>query len=100
MHMPVLNEHGIYFVESPERNLEQPPYGWWQGPLKIETSSDGKERVFTRSGRPVRGIERSNGKRSGRLSHGAARGLLLGDPGDASGALGKKDFKQLLRVMQ
>jgi hypothetical protein len=100
MHMPVLNEHGIYFVESPERNLVQPLYGWSQGHLKIETNPDGKEQVFTRSGRPVRGIERSNGKRSGRLSHGAARGLILGDPGDAAATLEKKDFKQLLRAMQ
>jgi len=100
MHMPELNEQGIYFVESPERNLVQPLYGWSQGHLKIEKDPVGQERVFTRSGQPVRGIEYTNGKRSGRLSHGAARGLMLGDPGDNPAALGKQDFKQLLRAMQ
>ena len=100
MHMPELHEHGIYFVESPGRNLVQPLYGWSQGHLKIKQDPDGQERVFTRSGQPVRGIERTNGKRSGGLSHGVARGLMLDDPGDAAGALGKKDFKQLLRAMQ
>ena len=100
MHMPELYEQGIYFVESPERNLVQPLYGWSQGHLKIETDPAGLERVFTRSGKQVRGIERSNGKRSGKLSHGAARGLLLGDPGDAAAALDKQDFKRLLRAMQ
>ena len=100
MHMPELHEHGIYFVESPGRNLVQPLYGWSQGHLKIKQDPDGQERVFTRSGQPVKGIERTNGKRTGRLSHGAARGLMLGDPGDAAAALGNKDFKQLLRAMR
>ena len=100
MHMPELNEHGIYFVESPGRNLVQPLYGWSQGHLKIEKDPAGQDRVFTRSGQPVRGVERTNGKRSGGPSHGAARGLILGDYSDADGALEKKDFKQLLRAMQ
>jgi len=100
MHMPELHEHGIYFVESPGRNLVQPLYGWSQGHLKIRQDADGQEQVFTRSGQPVRGIERTNGKRTGRLSHGAARGLLLGDPGDAAVALDKQGFKRLLRAMQ
>ena len=100
MHIPELNEQGIYFVESPESNLVQPLYGWSQGHLKIEQDPAGQERVFTRSGQPVRGVEYTNGKRSGRLSHGAARGLMLGEPGAAAGALGKQDFKRLLRAMQ
>ena len=100
MHTPALNEHGIYFVESPERNLVQPLYGWSQGHFKIKHDAAGKDRVFTRSGRPVRGIEHTNGKRSGRLSRGAARGVLLGDHGDAFNALDKKAFKQLLRAMR
>lgn len=100
MHTPALNEHGIYFVESPERNLVQPLYGWSQGHFKIKHDVAGKGRVFTRSGRPVRGIEHTNGKRSGKLSRGAARGVLLGDRGDAVNALDKKAFKQLLRAMR
>ena len=98
MHMPVLHEQGIYFVESPGRKLVQPLYGWSQGHLRIGKDPGGKERVFTRAGRPVRGIERTNGKRTGELSHGAARGLMLGDPGNDYTALDKRDFKRLLRA--
>ena len=100
MHMPALHEKGIYFVESAERSLVQPLYGWSQGHFKIAKGAAGKDRVLTRSGRPVRGIERTNGKRSGELSQGAARGLMLGDDGDVDTALDKQDFKRLLRAMQ
>ena len=100
MHMPVLNERGIYFVESLQRNQVHPLYGWSQGHLRLEQGPAGTERVFTRSGRPVRGVEPTRGKRSGRLSQGAARGLLLGDVTDVSSALDHREFKRLLREMQ
>ena len=99
MHMPVLNERGIYFVESLQRNQVHPLYGWSQGHFRIEKSPAGTERVMTRSGRPVKGIEHTNGRRSGRLSNGAARGLVLGDSTDVTTALDKRAFKQRLRSM-
>jgi hypothetical protein len=100
MNMPVLNEHGIYFVESLLRKQVNPLYGWSQGHFRVEKGPAGAERVFTRSGRPVRGIEHTNGKRSGRLSNGAARGLVLGESTDVSAALDKRAFKQRLRAMR
>jgi hypothetical protein len=100
MQMPVLNEHGIYFVESPARTQVHPLYGWSQGHLVIEEGADGTDRVFTRSGRPVRGVEHSNGKRPGGLSHGVARGLVTGDPGEVAAALDSREFKRLLRAMR
>jgi len=100
MNMPVLNEHGLYFVESLLRKQVNPLYGWSQGHLRLEKGPAGTERVFTRSGRPVRGVEQTSGKRSGRLSNGAARGLLLGGFTDASSALDQSEFKRLLREMQ
>ena len=99
MHMPVLNERGIYFVESLQRNQVHPLYGWSQGHLRIEQGPAGTERVLTRSGRPVKGIEHTNGRRSGHLSHGVARGLVLGDSADVGTALDKRAFKQRLRSM-
>ena len=100
MQMPALNERGIYFVESLQRNQVHPLYGWSQGHLRLEQGPAGTERVFTRSGRPVRGIEHTNGKRSGQLSKGAARGLILGNATDISSALDNREFKRLLRAMQ
>lgn len=100
MQMPVLNERGIYFVESPARKQVHPLYGWSQGHLRLEQDAAGTERVFTGSGRPVMGVEHSNGKRSGRLSKGVARGLRVGAPDEVSAALDKKEFKRLLRAAQ
>jgi len=99
MHMPLMQERGIYFVESPARTQVHPLYGWSQGHLLIEEVADGTGRVFTRSGRPVTGIQQGDGKRSGGLSNGVAWGLLTGDSGDAAAALDSREFKRLLRAM-
>lgn len=100
MQMPGLHERGIYFVESPARKQVHPLYGWSQGHLRIEKDPAGTERIFTRSGRPVRGVKHTNGKRSGGLSNGAARGLILGDATEVSTALDNREFKRLLRTMK
>jgi hypothetical protein len=100
MQIPALHERGIYFVESTARNQVQPLYGWSQGHLLLEEGADGTDRVFTRSGRPVRGVMHTQGGRSGKLSNGVARGLLLGDSGDVAAALDNRDFKRLLRALQ
>jgi len=100
MQMPVLNERGIYFVESPAHTQVNPLYGWSQGHLVLEEGADGTDRVFTRSGRPVRGVGHSNGKRPRGLSNGVARGLVTGDPGDVATALDSREFKRLLRAMR
>jgi hypothetical protein len=100
MQVPALHEHGIYFVESPVRSQVHPLYGWSQGHLLLEQDDDGTDRVFTRSGRPVRGVVHTPGGRPGKLSNGVARGLLLGDSGDDAAALDNRDFKALLRAMQ
>ena len=100
MQMPVLHERGIYFVESLQRNQVHPLYGWSQGRLRIEAGPAGTERVLTRSGRPVKGIEHTNGGRSGRVSNGVARGLILGDAAYVSTALDIREFKRLLRTLK
>lgn len=100
MHLPLMHERGIYFVESPARSQVHPLYGWSQGHLLLEEIADGTERVFTRSGRPVTGIQHSDGKRPGGLSSGVARGLVTGDSGDAAAALDSREFKRLLRAMR
>ena len=100
MRMPVMHERGIYFVESPERNLVHPLYGWSQGHLKLLRDSNDVDRVTTAIGDPVTGMESTTMKRSGKLSKGAARGLKLGHSRELSTALDKHEFKRQLRARQ
>lgn len=51
--IPVPGERGIYFVESLDRFLVNPLYGWHQGRLRIVRGRDGRERVATSRGHPV-----------------------------------------------
>ena len=100
MQIPVMHERGIYFVESPERNLVHPLYGWSQGHLKLLRDSNDVDRVTTAIGDPVTGMESTTMKRSGKLSKGAARGLKLGHSRELSTALDKHEFKRQLRARQ
>jgi len=100
MQMPVMHERGIYFVESPERNLVHPLYGWSQGHLKLLRDSGDVDRVTTATGHPVSGLESAAMKHSGKLSKGAARGLKLGHSRELSTALDKHEFKRQLRARQ
>ena len=113
MQMPVMHERGIYFVESPERNLVHPLYGWSQGHLKLLRDRNEVDRVTTATGdpvtgmespaipgHPVTGVEGMTMKRTGKLSKGAARGLKLGHSRELSTALDKHEFKRQLRARQ
>ena len=60
MHVPALNEHGIYFVESLRENLVNPLLGWSQGHYLIETDNTGTARITTEDQVPVSEIETSS----------------------------------------
>lgn len=52
LRMPVLNEKGIYFVESMDKELTNPLYGWQQGHyLVIKDTVTGVEKVMSVIGR-------------------------------------------------
>jgi hypothetical protein len=52
LRMPVLNEKGIYFVESMDKELVNPLYGWQQGHyLVIKDAGTGVEKVMSVIGR-------------------------------------------------
>ena len=90
---PVTGEKGIYFVESLNRPLVHPLYGWDQGRFLV-TPNDGDraERVLSSNGQPVLGFESGPGKATG-LSTGTAAGLLVADSGRRSDAITVLGFK-------
>ena len=100
MQLPAVNDRGIYFVEAPGRRQVHPFYGWSQGHLVIERDQHGIDRVLTEDRSPVQGVVRSPGRQINALSSGVARGLIIGDPADISGALTVREFRQALRVLQ
>lgn len=56
LHVPRVNEYGVYFVQSMTRRLVNPLQGWDRGRFLIRPSN-GSRRVFTADGRPVVGLE-------------------------------------------
>lgn len=98
MHVPKAGERGIYFVESVRRNLVNPLYGWSQGHLKLKRDAGGTDRIMTRAGNPVKGVQPAGLGRSGRLSSGVARGLMVDSMDDV--AIDKYVFKRILRTMR
>ncbi|MCL4686233.1 hypothetical protein KJ059_15960 [Myxococcota bacterium] len=55
--IPEVGERGIYFVESADRFLVNPLYGWHQGRVRIVRTGDGRDRVLTSRGEPIVGVE-------------------------------------------
>jgi hypothetical protein len=94
---PNLGEKGIYFVESVNRRLVHPLYGWDQGHFLVMASqTDRTERVFSRTMKPVVGVQQTPGKPTG-LSNGVATGLTVADPARRNEALMVSDFRQKVR---
>lgn len=99
LNLPVPGEKGVYFVESTERDLVNPLYGWSQGHFLLVRDPSGKgERVLTADARPVTGLDsrRSASKAAG-LSRGVAGGVKTADASRIANALNKESFVESLR---
>lgn len=55
--IPEPGERGIYFVESVDRFLVNPLYGWDQGRIRIVRAADGGDRVLTSHGHAIVAVE-------------------------------------------
>ena len=55
--IPKSGERGIYFVESLDRRLVNPLYGWDQGRFLILSDQNGRTGVYTAAGSPVQQLE-------------------------------------------
>ena len=92
--LPAANEKGVYFVESVTRPQAHPLYGWDQGHFIVTTTpADPTERVLSRTGKPITGVESAPAKADG-LSTGIASGLSVADTGRPGEAMTVRDFKQ------
>lgn len=60
MMFPEVGEHGIYFVESLEKVLVNPLYGWSQGHFVIEPDTMGKSRVMTNRKKTIVDVRGNN----------------------------------------
>jgi hypothetical protein len=89
--LPNESENGIYFVESIGRFQAHPLYGWDQGHFVIAG-----ERILSRTGKPITGIESVSAKAAG-LSTGVASGVSVADAGRPGQAMTVREFKQKVR---
>jgi hypothetical protein len=107
--IPEVGSRGIYFVESIERQLVNPLFGWTQGHFRIESSvvregdasqkGASVDRVLTERRRPVLGLGRGTSDETPRLSSGVATGVVEGDRGKPESALGPAQFKLRIRAL-
>jgi hypothetical protein len=105
MTVPRAGEHGIYFVESLDRDQIHPLYGWSQGHFTLETDETGINRVATGSHQPVTGVSFDRGPEKPpeqkpavkTLSNGVAQGVTIEQKNRETKALTSDEFKQALR---
>ena len=97
MQMPAYREHGVYFVESLQRQQVHPFYGWEQGHFLVKANRSGTPIVTTSAGRAVLDIqsERLPGQRA--LSTGTAFGVRTSGITIDSSAMTLTAFKAGLR---
>jgi hypothetical protein len=104
MRLPQQLEHGIYFVESLERDQVNPLYGWSQGHFIVQRDAVGGERVMTNGRLPVTGVmdsmpdEQMTPTKDGTqaLSRGVSRGVVVGHEEKGDVGLTVVEFKKVL----
>jgi hypothetical protein len=99
MHMPEVDEKGIYFVEALSRTQVHPLYGWSQGHLLIIKDTAGVERVTTQQMQPVMAVGPAIKSSQKQLSSGAAVELVLKEDSDSQEGMSKSQFTRKLRDM-
>ncbi len=97
MDYPDLGERGIYFVESLQRRLVNPLYGWSQGRFLVLEDEDGIPRVYTAKKYPVTGLTASSKPSSRQLSRGVAQGVQSSKQPLKKKALLLEQFKRQLQ---
>lgn len=102
--IPVLGEHGIYFVERQGAKLINPLLGWSQGHFKIQNN-----KLIAGNGQVVVGVIKANSSSSIALSDGIAKGVMTSisseinkaDAGDMDVApIAIDDFKRIIKTLK
>ncbi len=97
MHIPELDETGIYFVESLNERQVNPFVGWSQGHFLVVADAENTERVFTSDRRPIYAVNREYEASRRGLSTGRALGTETEKTEIASEALSSDAFKYSIR---
>ncbi len=97
MDYPDLGERGIYFVESLQKRLVNPLYGWSQGRVLVIADDDGTLRVYTAQENPITGLAASPTPPSRQLSRGVAQGVQSSKQTLNKKALLLEQFKRQLQ---
>jgi len=105
MKIPQIGEHGIYFVESLERNQINPFYGSSQGHFLVGRDASGIDRVMTSSKHPVKSVlvKKSNKQTITEmegvltLSKCAAADIVVDSDNKLENGLSLEDFKSVMR---
>ncbi len=99
MQVPALGERGIYFVESVERQLINPLYGWSQGHFIVQSTDGGPMRVYTNALQPVYDIAAAKAPANVETTHGHAAGIHTSPEQSANAPLTSSEFKEKLLAM-
>jgi hypothetical protein len=102
MQLPLVGDHGIYFVEKLNEQQVHPLLGWDQGRINISQDSNGIERVGTADDKPITSLESQSKKsptatQSHAISTGVARGVQAVEQNNWESALSKQDFKNKIK---
>lgn len=81
--IPAQGERGVFFIESLDRPMLNPLFGWKQGLLRLRKDAAGTWRVFSADGDAVTGIDARAKAASGQFSSGVAAGLSTAAAGRA-----------------
>lgn len=96
MHLPVLGEKGVYFVETLQHRQVHPFCGWDQGHFVIKTYGDGIQRVRTRNQLRIIGIAPAAPRRIQASKDGVAKGVMVSEDSKEKG-MSVSEFKTRLR---
>ncbi len=97
MEYPRLGEHGIYFVETLQKRLINPLYGWSQGRFVVLPDDMGHRRIHTADGRPVTDLRFHQTDSEALLSRGTAKGVDVTGQELGREAMQLDGFKDRLR---
>jgi hypothetical protein len=96
LHLPELNEHGIYFVRSTREKLMNPLCGWDQGHFLVTRDAGNAERIKTRIGKEVADVTEGTPAQI-EVSAGIATGISTA--ASPTRRMSADDFKTKLRRM-
>jgi hypothetical protein len=99
MNIPEGGERGIYFVESVNRQLVNPLYGWTQGHFLLRDDPSGQTLVYTQRGELVRDLQETISPDGLEFTHEHAHGVVVSAQALRPDSMTVSEFKSKLAQM-